>query len=42
MTVISDCVRAEVIRKDSGAAEKRVIEFQIDYDLEMSLALLEK
>ncbi|CAL5335097.1 unnamed protein product [Camellia sinensis] len=29
-------VRAKVIRKDSGAAEKRVIEFPIDYDQEMS------
>ncbi|CAL5389832.1 unnamed protein product [Camellia sinensis] len=28
-------VRAKVIRKDSGAAEKRVIEFPIDYDQEM-------
>ncbi|KAL7210340.1 hypothetical protein ACSBR1_031825 [Camellia fascicularis] len=42
MTVISDCVRAEVIGKDTGAAEKRVIEFPIDYDQEMSFALLEK
>ncbi|KAL7178037.1 hypothetical protein ACSBR2_031238 [Camellia fascicularis] len=42
MTVISDCVRANVIGKDSGATEKRVIEFPIDYDQEMSFALLEK
>ncbi|THF94006.1 hypothetical protein TEA_020415 [Camellia sinensis var. sinensis] len=39
MTVISDCVRAEVIRKDSGAAEKRVIEFPTDYDQEMSFVM---
>ncbi|KAL7178169.1 hypothetical protein ACSBR2_031338 [Camellia fascicularis] len=37
MTVISYCVRADVIGKDSGAAEKQVIEFPTDYDQEMSL-----
>ncbi|GMQ06234.1 hypothetical protein CsSME_00050892 [Camellia sinensis var. sinensis] len=39
MTVISDHVRADVIGKDSGAAEKRVIEFPTDYDQEMSFVM---
>ncbi|THG08703.1 hypothetical protein TEA_008449 [Camellia sinensis var. sinensis] len=39
MTVISDRVRADVIGKDSGAAEKRVIEFPTDYDQEMSFVM---
>ncbi|CAL5388599.1 unnamed protein product [Camellia sinensis] len=39
---LNSTILLEVIRKDSGAAEKRVIEFPIDYDQEMSFALLEK
>ncbi|CAL5377617.1 unnamed protein product [Camellia sinensis] len=34
-----DCVRADVIRTDSGVAEKRVIEFPTDYDQEMSFVM---
>ncbi|CAL5377615.1 unnamed protein product [Camellia sinensis] len=34
-----DCVRADVTGKDSGAAEKRVIEFPTDYDQEMSFVM---